>query len=61
MAQRLMKLIRKVLHRCADIVGMVMTQGSMKVNLMKWGKAAEQAITIEMKQPDWRNSYKPMH
>ncbi len=27
----------------------------------KWGKAAEQAITIKMKQLHWRNSYKPMH
>jgi hypothetical protein len=51
----------KSLHRCADIVGMVMAQVSMKVALKKWGKAAEQAITIEMKQLHWHNLYKPMH
>jgi hypothetical protein len=61
MAQRLVKLMGKGLHRCEDIVGMVMAQVSMKVALKKWGKAAEQAITIEMKQLYWCNSYKPMH
>ncbi len=50
MAQRLVKLIGKGLHRCADIVGMVMAQVSMKAALKKWGKATEQAITIKMKQ-----------
>ena len=44
-----------------DIVGMVMAQVSMKAALKKWGKAAEQAITIEIKQLHWRNLYKPMH
>jgi hypothetical protein len=33
----------------------------MKAALKKWGKAAEQAITIKMKQLHWRNSYKSMH
>jgi hypothetical protein len=33
----------------------------MKAVLKKWGKAAEQAITIEMKQLHWHNLYKPMH
>jgi hypothetical protein len=33
----------------------------MKATLKKWGKTAEQAITIEIKQLHWRNSYKPMH
>jgi hypothetical protein len=61
MAQRSVKLMGKGLHRCADIVGMVMAQVSMKAALKKWGKAAEQAITIEMKQLHWCNSYKPMH
>ncbi len=61
MAQRLVKLIWKGLHRCTDIVGMVMAQVSMKAALKKWNKAAEQAITIEMKQLHWLNLYKPMH
>jgi hypothetical protein len=60
MAQRLVKLMGKGWHRCADVVGMIMTQLSMKAALKKWGKATEQAITIEMKQLHWRNSYKPM-
>ncbi len=44
MVQRLVKLMWKGLHRCADIV--VMAQVSMKAALKKWGKAAEKAITI---------------
>jgi hypothetical protein len=50
MAQSLAKLMGKSLHRCADIVGMVIAQVSMKAALKKWGKAIEQAITSEMKQ-----------
>jgi hypothetical protein len=61
MAQRPVKMMGKSLHRCADIVGMVIAQVSMKAALKKWGKAAEQAITIEIKQLLWCNSYKPMH
>jgi hypothetical protein len=61
MVQRLVKLMGKGLRRCADIVGMVMVQVSMKAALKKWGKTAEQTITIEMKQLHWRNLYKPMH
>jgi hypothetical protein len=61
MVQKLVKLMGKGLHRCTDIVGMVMVQVSMKTALKKWGKAEAQAITIEMKQLHWRNSYKPMH
>jgi hypothetical protein len=45
----------KGLHRCIDIIGMVMIQVSMKAALKKWGKAAEQVINIEMKQLHWRN------
>jgi hypothetical protein len=45
-----MKLIGMGLHRCADIIGMVMAQVSMKAALKKWGKDAEQALTIKMKQ-----------
>jgi hypothetical protein len=40
-AQRSVKLMGKGLHRCADIVGMVMAQVSMKASLQKWGKATE--------------------
>jgi hypothetical protein len=61
MAQRLVKLIGKGLHRCTDIIGMVMAQVSMKAALKKWGKATEQAMTIKKKQLHWHNSYKPMH
>ncbi len=61
MVQRSMKVMRKGLHRCTDILGMVMAQVSMKAALKKWGKAAEQAITIKMKQLHWCNLYKPMH
>jgi hypothetical protein len=61
MAQRLVKSMGKGLHRCADIVGMVMAQVSMKAALKKWGKATEQAITIKMKQLHWCSLYKPMH
>jgi hypothetical protein len=50
MVQRSVKLMGKGLHRCADILGMVMAQVSMKAALKKWGKDAEQAITIKMKQ-----------
>ncbi len=61
MAQRLVKLMGKGLHRCADIIGMVMAQVSMKAALKKWDKAAEQAITIKMEQLHWHNLYKPMN
>jgi hypothetical protein len=33
----------------------------MKAALKKWGKAIEQAITIEMKLLHWCNLYKPMY
>jgi hypothetical protein len=63
MAQRSVKLMSKGkgLHRCADVVGMTMAQLSFKAAIKKWGEVAEQAITMEMKQLHWRNSYKPMH
>jgi hypothetical protein len=50
MAQRSGKLMNKGLHRCADIVGMIMAQLFMKAGIKKWGEDAEQAITVEMKQ-----------
>jgi hypothetical protein len=61
MLQRSVKLMGMGLHRCADIIGMVMAQVSMKAALKKWGKATEQAITLKMKQLYWCNLYKPMH
>jgi hypothetical protein len=61
MAQRSVKLMSKGLHRCADVVGMIMAQLSFKAAIKKGGEVAEQAITMEMKQLHWRNSYKPMH
>ncbi len=38
-----------------------MAQVSMNAALKRWDKAAEQAITIKMKQLHWCNLYKPMH
>ncbi len=61
MAQRLVELMGKGLHRCADIVGMDMVHVSMKAAQKKWGKATEQVITIKMKELCWHNLYKPMH
>jgi hypothetical protein len=61
MAQRSVKLMSKGLHRCADVVGMIMAQLYFKAAIKKWGEVAEQAITVEMKQLHWRNLYKPMH
>jgi hypothetical protein len=37
MAQRSVKLMSKSLHRCADIVGMIMAQLSLKAAIKKWG------------------------
>ncbi len=48
-------------HRRADIVGMVMNQLSMKAAIKKWGEQAKFAVSKEMKQPYWRNLYKPRH
>jgi hypothetical protein len=61
MAQRLVKLMGKGLNRCTDILDMVMAQVSMKAALKKWGKAAEQAIPIKIKQLYWCNLHKAMH
>ncbi len=61
MAQRSVKLMGKGQHSCADVIGMIMAQQSMKAALKKWGKTTEQAITIEMKQLHWHNSYTLMH
>ena len=61
MAQMSVKLMSKGEHRKADTVGMIMAQLSMKAAIKKWGQEAEYAITKEMKQLHWRNSYKPKH
>jgi hypothetical protein len=54
-------LMNKGLHHNADIVGMAMAQLSFKAAIKKWGDDAKYAVTVEMKQLHWRNSYKPKH
>jgi len=61
MAQMSVKLMAKGEHRKADTVGMIAAQLSMKAAIKKWGQEAEYAITKEMKQLYWRDSYKPKH
>ncbi len=48
-------------HRRADVVGILMTQLSMKTVIKKWGQEAEYAITEEIKQLNKRDSYKAQH
>jgi hypothetical protein len=60
-AQMLVKFMPKGAHRRADVVGMIMTQLSMKAAIKKWSLEAEYAITKEMKQLHWRDSYKSKH
>ena len=55
------KLMTKGDHRRADLVGMTMAQLSMKAAIKKWGEQAKFAISKEMKQMHWQNSYKPRH
>jgi hypothetical protein len=61
MAQMSVKLMSPGEHRQADLVRMVMAQLSMKADITKWGERAKFAISKEMKQLHWRNSYKPRH
>ncbi len=61
MVQMSVKLMSPDVHRRADIVGMIMAQLSMKAAIKKWGDQAKFAISKEMKQLHWRNSYKPRH
>jgi hypothetical protein len=61
LAQMSVKLMSKGKHRMADLVGMVMAQLSMKAAIKKWGEQAKFAISKEMKQLHWHNSYKPCH
>ncbi len=55
------KLMSKGIHRCADIVGMVMAQVLLKAALKKWGRESEESVGKEIKQLHWRNSFTPMH
>ena len=61
LAQMSVRLMTKGDHRRADLVGMTMAQLSMKAAIKKWGEQAKFAISKEMKQMHWRNSYKPRH
>ncbi len=61
MAQMPVKLMPNGAHGRADVVGMIMVQLSMKASIKKWGLKAEYAITREMKQLHWCDSYKPKH
>jgi hypothetical protein len=61
MAQMLVKPRPNGAHRRADVVGMIIAQLSMKTAIKKWGLEAEYAITKEMKQLHWCDSYKPKH
>ncbi len=61
MAQMSVKLMSPGAHRQADVVRMIMAQLSMKAAIKKWGDEAKFAISKEMKQLHWRNSYKPKH
>jgi hypothetical protein len=55
------KLMNRGTHQCADVVGMVMAQVSLKATLKTWGREAEESVGKEMKQFHWQNSFKPMH
>jgi hypothetical protein len=44
-----------------DIVTTIMTQLSLKSGLNQWGRRAYEAVESEMKQLDFRNTFKPMH
>ncbi len=61
MAQMSVKLMNKGEHQNADVVGMAMAQLSLKAAIKKWGDKAKYAVTAEMKQLHWRNSYMPKH
>jgi hypothetical protein len=61
MAQMSVKLMNKGVHHNSDVVGMVMAQLSLKAAIKKRGDKAKYAVTAEMKQLYWRNSYKTKH
>ncbi len=60
-AKMSVKLMNKGIHQCADIVGIVMAQVSLKAALKKWGKEAEETFGKDMKQLHWQKLFKPMH
>ncbi len=45
----------------SKVVGMVMTQLSLKAALKQWGKDAKAAVEAEAKQLHWHNSFRPVH
>ncbi len=61
MAQMSVKFMSPGVHRWADIVGMIMAQLSMKAAVKKWGDQAKFAVSKEINQLHWGNSYKPRH
>ncbi len=61
MAQMSVKLMSPGAHRWADVIGMTMAQLSMSAAIKKWGNGTKFAISKEMKQLHWCNSYKPTH
>jgi hypothetical protein len=61
MTQMSVKLMSPGVHRRADIIGMIMAQLSMKAAIKKWRDQAKFAISKEMNQLHWCNSYKPRH
>jgi hypothetical protein len=44
-----------------DVVAHIMTQLSLKSGLKQWGGKAYAAVTLEMKQLHFRNTFKPKH
>jgi hypothetical protein len=61
-AQMSVKLMSPGAHRWADVIGMIMAQlSTKKAAIKKWGNEAKFAISKEMKQLHWRNSYTPRH
>jgi hypothetical protein len=61
LAKMSVKLMSEGIHQCADIIGMMMAQVSLKAALKKWGKEAEESVGKKMKQLHWQNLFKPMH
>jgi hypothetical protein len=53
------KLMNKGTCQCADVVGMVMAQVSLKAALKKGGREAEESVGKEMKQLHWQNLSNP--
>jgi hypothetical protein len=49
-AQMSIKLMKKGIHQCTDIVEMVMAQVSLKAALKKWGREAKESVGKEMRQ-----------